>query len=79
MSEYIKDSIEASNDEEMLSSYDKEWETREWGIYEGYGKGKEETEKEMVKNMLNDKLSIEKIMKYSGLTEEEIKKINETN
>ena len=79
MEEFIKEAKDASCDNETLTSYDKEWETKLWGREEGREEGKkigiEETNIKIVKNMLKDNLSIEKIIKYTSLTEEEIKDI----
>ena len=71
MEEFIKEAKDASCDNETLTSYDKEWETKLWGREEGI----EETNIKIVKNMLKDNLPIEKIIKYTSLTEEEIKDI----
>jgi len=48
---------------------------REEGRIEGKMEGKIEGEIEIVKEMLNDGEPIDKIIKYSGLSREEIEKI----
>ena len=75
MEEFIKDAKDASRDNDTLTSYDKEWETKLWGREEGREEGIKETKINIVKNMLKDNLPIEKIIKYTSLTEEEIKDI----
>ena len=75
MEEFIKDAKDASRDNDTLTSYDKEWEMKLWGKEEGI----EETKINIVKNMLKDNLPIEKIIKYTSLTEEDIKDIQNNN
>lgn len=54
-------------------------EGREQGIKEGKKEGKKEGERlkaiEIAKNMLKDKKDLKEIIKYTGLTEDEIKKL----
>lgn len=84
MEEYIKDATEASLDEELLVSYDKEKALYELGTSEGEKQGYERGEKqgfekgeksgrrEVAKNLLELGMKIEEIMKVTGLTEKEI-------
>ena len=75
MEEFIKDAKDASRDNDTLTSYDKEWETKLWGKEEGI----EETKINIVKNMLNENLDLSLIEKITGLTKEEIKDIQNNN
>ena len=75
MEEFIKDAKDASRDNDTLTSYDKEWETKLWGREEGI----EETKINIVKNMLNENLDLSLIEKITGLTKEEIKDIQNNN
>ena len=95
MEEYVKESIKASMDEEVIGLYDKELhleklrlselkEAREKGIEQGIEKGIEqgiekgieqgiEEEKlEIAKELLNNNVQVDIIMKSTGLTKEEI-------
>lgn len=49
---------------------------REEGMAEGLAEGRKEGIEEIIKQMLKSKLDIEDIIKYTGLTREEIEKIN---
>ena len=68
------------NDEEVLNLYDKindvkyyaKKEGKEAGRAEGLVTGKKEEKMETAKNMLADNIDISKIMKYTGLSKEEI-------
>lgn len=51
----------------------------EEGIEKGLEQGYKEGQKEIVKNMMNNGLSIEEISKYTGLSEDDIKNLNEKN
>lgn len=61
----------------------KEWELKHYalkegeekGIKEGMKEGKKVSQQEIAKNMLKDNVQIENIIKYTGLTEEEINKL----
>ena len=90
MEEYVKESIKASQDEEVIGLYDKELhleklrlseleEAREQGIEkgieQGIEKGIEQEKIEIVKNMLKDEVDISVISKYTGLSKEEIEKL----
>ena len=91
MSEYRKDSLEASEDEDIIGLYDKELhlemlhnselkEAREKGLEEGIEQGLErgleqgrkEEKIETAKNLLKNGISLEIIMKSTGLSEEEL-------
>ena len=93
MEEYVKESIKASMDEEVIGLYDKELhleklrlselkEAREKGIEQGIEKGIEkgiEQEKiEIVKNMLKDEVDISVISKYTGLSKKEIANLKQS-
>lgn len=54
-------------------------EAREDGFEEGIEKGEKETKKTIAKNMLKQKINIEMILKVTGLSKEEIQKLNEIN
>ena len=90
MEEYVKESIKASQDEEVIRLYDKELhleklrlseleEAREQGIEkgieQGIEKGIEQEKIEIVKNMLKDEVDISVISKYTGLSKEEIERL----
>ena len=79
--DYVKESIEVSEDFNFGESYDKEWALKDEGIREGIEQGIEQGEKnkqiEIAKNMLNDNLPIETISKYTNLTVQEIIKLKE--
>ena len=91
MSEYRKDSLKASEDEDIIGLYDKELhlemlhnselkEAREKGLEEGIEQGLErgleqgrkEEKIETAKNLLKNGISLEIIMKSTGLSEEEL-------
>ena len=86
MSEYRKDALDASEDEEIIGLYDKELHqemlrntelhhAKEEGLEEGIKKEK----MDIVKAMLKEKLEPSLISKITGLPIEEIKMILETN
>ena len=98
MEEYVKESIKASQDEEVIGLYDKELhleklrlsdlkEAREKGIEQGIEKGIEqgiekgiEQEKiEIAKELLNNNVSLDIIMKSTGLSKEEIEKLKKVS
>ncbi len=54
-------------------------EGRKKGIKEGIKEGEKETKKTIAKNMLKQKINIEMILKVTGLSKEEIQKLNEIN
>ena len=69
MDDYVKESIEVSDDLNFGEAYDKEWALKD--------EGKRERNIEIAKSMLNDGVNIESIYKYTGLTEEKINKLKE--
>ena len=73
MDDYVKESIEVSDDLNFGEAYDKEWALKD----EGRREGKIDEKLEIAKSMLNDGVNIESIYKYTGLTEEEINKLKE--
>ena len=86
MEEYVKESIKASQDEEVIGLYDKELhleklrlselkEAREQGIEQGIEKGIEQEKIEIVKNMLSKNIDISVISECTGLSKEEIEKL----
>ena len=79
MEEFIKDAKDASRENDTLTSYDKEWETKLWGKEEGREEGIEETKINIAKNMLNENLDLSLIERITGLTREEIKDIQNNN
>ncbi len=52
---------------------------REEGIQEGIQEGSKDTKFNLTKNMLEANISINKIMKITGLSKKEIKEINNTD
>lgn len=52
---------------------------REEGIQEGRQEGSKDTKFNLTKNMLEANISINKIMKITGLSKKEIKEINNTD
>lgn len=60
------------NDEEVLNLYDKINDVKYYAKEEGKETGKKEEKLETAKNMLADNIDISKIMKYTGLSKEEI-------
>ena len=79
--DYVKESIEVSEDFNFGESYDKEWALKDEGIREGIEQGIEQGIKqqkiEIAKNMIKDNISIETISKYTNLTTQEIDKLKE--
>ena len=75
MEEFIKEAKDASCDNETLTSYDKEWETKLWGREEGREEGIEETKINIVKNMLKKGMEISLISEITDLSEEDIENI----
>ena len=87
MEEYVKESIKASMDEEVIGLYDKELHLEklrlselkeakgkgiEQGIEKGIEHGIEEEKLEIAKELLNNNVQVDIIMKSTGLTKEEI-------
>ena len=78
MEEYVKESIKASQDEEVIGLYDKELhleKLRLSELEEAREKGIEQEKIEIVKNMLKDEVDISVISKYTGLSKEEIESL----
>ena len=70
--------LEASHQYEIKDSYDTGVrEGRTSGLAEGRQEGLKTRSAEIAKNLLNDHLDIDKIMKYTGLTKQEIKKLQQ--
>ena len=70
--------LEASHQYEIKDSYDTGVrEGRTSGLAEGRQEGLKTRSAEIAKNLLNDHLDIDKIMKYTGLTKQEIMKLQE--
>ena len=64
MDEYVKEAEEVSFEGGVGEAYDKEWALRD--------QGKRESKKEIAKNMLNEGIDINIIIKCTGLTNEDI-------
>jgi len=76
--------MELSNDERLVGLYNKEEfaEAREYGMHlagkeEGIQEGIDQTQKQVVINMLNENIDISIVSKVTGLTEDQIIKICE--
>lgn len=80
LKEYINEAEQASRKDDLLTAYDQELKTKEWGHQEGYKEGHKEGIEEarinMVKNMIEENISNEVISKVTGLSEEKIKEIS---
>ena len=87
MSEYRKDALAASEDEEIIGLYDKElhqemlrntelYEAEKKGIEQGIEQGREEEKKirsiEIAKSMLKKEMEVSLISEITGLSIEEI-------
>ena len=80
MDEYMKEAEEVSFEGGVGEAYDKEWALRDQGYRdglsqgkaEGFSQGKIENKKEIAKNMLNEGIDINIIIKCTGLTNEDI-------
>ena len=79
MEEYVKESIKASMDEEVIGLYDKELHLEKLRLSElkeakgkGIEQGIEEEKLEIAKELLNNNVQVDIIMKSTGLTKEEI-------
>lgn len=83
MEEYIKEAENVSYDESLGEAYDKEWALKDQGIREGYNSGyhsgfedgKIENQKQTVKKMLENDLSVFMIEKITGLSKVQIETI----
>jgi len=78
MEDFVDDAVYASNDE-VLDIYDAEvikqmemQDMKRQGIEQGIETGERNKQLEIARNMLNDKMPIDIIMKYTNLTENEI-------
>ena len=79
MEEYVKESIKASQDEEVIGLYDKELHLEKLRLSElkeakekGIEQGVEQEKIEIAKELLNNNVSLDIIMKSTGLSKEEI-------
>ena len=63
-------------DNNLVQYYDLEA-SHQYEIKDSYDTGKNEEKISIAKNLLNDHLDIDKIMKYTGLTKQEIMKLQE--
>ena len=79
MEEYIKDASEASRDNELLESYDKEWALKDQGIREGeeigFEKGRADEKNNIAKKLKEKGIDIAIISESTGLTKEEIENL----
>ena len=71
MKEYINEAEKVSFEGGFGEAYDKEWALKDEGIREG----RYSTKKEIAKAMLQDKVDINIISKYTNLSIEEIKEL----
>jgi len=73
--EILKESVMAILDQggELMPTLAQKW--MQEGMQEGMENGKKENAREVAKRMLNDDFPIEKIIKYTGLTEKEVKEL----
>ena len=85
MEEYVKESIKASQDEEVIGLYDKELHLEKLRLSElkeakekGIEQGVEQEKIEIVKNMLKDEVDISVISKYTGLSKKEIANLKQS-
>ena len=79
MEDYVKESIKASQDEEVIGLYDKELHLEKLRLSElkeakekGIEQGVEQEKIEIAKELLNNNVSLDIIMKSTGLSKEEI-------
>ena len=63
-------------DNNLVQYYDLEA-SHQYEIKDSYDTGKNEEKISIAKNLLNDHLDIDKIIKYTGLTKQEIMKLQE--
>ena len=85
MEDYVKESIKASQDEEVIGLYDKELHLEKLRLSElkeakekGIEQGVEQEKIEIVKNMLKDEVDISVISKYTGLSKKEIANLKQS-
>ena len=93
MKEFSENIKRSSEEWKLIEAYDKEWAMKDWGRQEGIREGIKEGKKEgikegmekgrykekvsIAKGLLKDHIALEKIIKYTGLTEEEILNLKE--
>ena len=85
MKKFIEDAVEVSRDEDLLESYnkveaDKELardEGVEQGMKQGLEQGVSQNRREVAEKMLRKNESIDKIIEYSGLSEQEVLEIKQ--
>ena len=78
MEEYVKESIKASQDEEVIGLYDKELhleKLRLSELKEAREKGLEQEKIEIAKNMLSKNIDISVISECTGLAKEKIEEL----
>ena len=86
MEDYVKESIKASQDEEVIGLYDKELHLEKLRLSElkeakekGIEQGVEQEKIEIAKELLNNNVSLDIIMKSTGLSKEEIEKLKKVS
>ena len=76
----LNDDLEEISQDEQLQKEAEFWRMNsvnlDWDRQAAEEHGKKEEKIEIAKNMLKENESLKKIMKYTGLTKEEIKKLN---
>ena len=76
---FLEDAVEISRDEDLLESYNKAEAdkrlARDEGVEQGVKQGVSQNRREVAEDMLKENEPIEKIIKYSKLTEQEILEI----
>lgn len=77
MNDYVKESIEVSDDLNFGEAYDKEWALKDEGKREGRDEGAKEKQVEIAQAMILKKLDIKTISECTGLTIEEINNLKE--
>lgn len=77
MNDYVKESIEVSDDLNFGEAYDKEWALKDEGRREDRDEGAKEKQVEIAQSMLKENIPAETILKCTNLTEEEINKLKE--
>ena len=77
MKEYINEAEKVSFEGGFGEAYDKEWALKDEGIREGIEQGSLNKAREIAKSMLQDKVDINTISKYTNLSIEEIKDLEQ--
>lgn len=77
MKEYINEAEKVSFEGGFGEAYDKEWALKDEGIREGIEQGSLNKAREIAKSMLQDKVDMNTISKYTNLSIEEIKKLEQ--